>query len=83
MARKTIAERKASKVEQLRQLKEEIQELESRAAERLGRLAVRAGLADVELDDQALLRELETLAARFRQHAQESASVDQSPVAQG
>jgi hypothetical protein len=36
------------------------------AAKRLGKIALRAGLADLDIEDAALLKEFQPIAARFR-----------------
>ncbi|ELP4839931.1 hypothetical protein VM247_004547 [Salmonella enterica] len=66
MARKTLAERKADKLAELNRIKAELAELETKAAERIGKIALSAGLADMELDDATLRKEFEAIASRFR-----------------
>lgn len=66
MARKNLSERRAEKIAQLAALEAEIASLEEAAAKRLGKLAVRAGLADLDLKEAELLREFAAIAARFR-----------------
>ncbi len=66
MARKTLIARRAGKLAQLDSLKAQIAEMEEKAAQHLGKLAVRAGLADLELKDEELLRGFKAMAARFR-----------------
>ena len=56
MARKTLSERKADK----------LAELESKAAERIGKIAIAAGLGDLDLDDAAMRKEFEAIASKFR-----------------
>lgn len=68
MARKTLSARRAEKLAQLDYLKAEIAGMEEKAARHLGRLAVRAGLADLDLADEELLRGFKALAARFREN---------------
>ena len=58
MARKTIGDRRADTIARMDALKRELAELDARAGERIGKLAVRAGLADLDLDDDALMKEL-------------------------
>lgn len=48
---------------QLRQAKEE-------EAGRIGELAVKAGLADIEISDRDLIKELRAIASRFRAPAE-------------
>lgn len=66
MARKTLSERKADKLAELNRIKAELAELESKAAERIGKLAIAAGLADLELNDATLRAEFDSIAAKFR-----------------
>lgn len=66
MTRKTLSERRARKLAQLDSLKAQIAEMEEEAAQHLGKLAVRAGLADLDLKDEELLRGFKAMAARFR-----------------
>lgn len=66
MSRKSIGERRTEKLAQIEELRRELVQLDAKAAERIGKLAVKAGLADLDLDDEALTRELQALAARFR-----------------
>lgn len=66
MAKKTLTERKAAKLAELDKIKKDLARLEAQAAERIGKIAVAAGLADLELDDGTLKKEFEDIAARFR-----------------
>ena len=66
MARKTSDERRAEKLAKLDALKAQIAKMEGNATKRFGRLAIRAGLAELNLSDADLLRELLAIAARFR-----------------
>lgn len=65
MARKSLTERRQEKLHQLNTLKRELAEMEEQAAKRLGKLALRAGLADIDIEDAALLKEFQAIAARF------------------
>lgn len=51
--------------EEISRLQEALKIAETREAERLGRLALKAGLGDIALDETALIAELEKLARRF------------------
>ncbi len=66
MARKTLGERRSEKLEKLNVLKAQIDKLEGNVTKRFGRLAIRAGLAELNLSDADLLLELLSIAARFR-----------------
>ena len=66
MARKTLSERKADKLAELNRIKAELAELESKAAERIGKIAIAAGLDDLDIDDAAMRKEFEAIASKFR-----------------
>lgn len=66
MAQKTLAERKAEKLAELNRIKADLAKLESKAAERIGKIAIAAGLGDVDIDDAALRKEFEAIASKFR-----------------
>lgn len=76
MARKSLAERRAEKLAQLDALRKELAQLENKAAERIGRIAVRAGLADLDLDDEQLAQEFAAIAAKFRPASAKPAHTD-------
>lgn len=65
MARKTFAERRKEKLAELDRIKDELSRIETRTAERIGKLAIRSGLADIEIDDESLAKELAAVAAKF------------------
>ena len=66
MARKTLSARTADKLAELNRIKAELAELESKAAERIGKIAIAAGLGDLDLDDAAMRKEFEAIASKFR-----------------
>ena len=66
MARKTLAERRAEKLQELDRIKNELAKIEDRAAERLGKIAVRAGIADLDVSDELLAKEFAAVAAKFQ-----------------
>jgi len=66
MARKNLMELRASKLAELERIKGELAALESKAAERIGKVAVRAGLVDLELSDEQIAKEFEAIVAKFR-----------------
>ncbi|MGL4964729.1 MAG: TraC family protein [Inquilinus sp.] len=79
MARVTLVQKRAKQLEKLRALQAEIEGLEKKAALRLGDLAVRAGLADLDLSDATLLREFRAIAARLaKEPGRESAKLQPS-----
>lgn len=82
MARKTLAERKAAKVAELQKIKAELAELEAKSAERIGKIALAAGLVDLDLDDDTLRKEFEAIASKFRKgEAKQAAPVPAAPGA--
>lgn len=48
-------------------LNDRLKQAETREAERIGRIALKAGLGELDIDEGELLRELEVLAKRFHQ----------------
>jgi hypothetical protein len=66
MARQTASERRAAALAALESAKRDVAELEAKDAARIGKVAVRAGLADLDLDDATLLKEFQAVAGRFR-----------------
>ncbi len=52
--------------EEIGRLQEQLKQAETREAERIGRLALRAGLGDLEVEDSDLVSALEEVAAKFR-----------------
>lgn len=57
--------------EEIARLQERLEEERSKEAERLGSIAVKAGLADLEISDRELLKALKEVAARFQSSATE------------
>ena len=83
MSRKSIVERRADKMAEMEAIRRELVQLDAKAAERIGKLAVRAGLADIDLEDDAWVKEFQALATKFhgraktsRRPASESAGAD-------
>lgn len=52
--------------EEIGRLQEQLKQAETREAERIGRLALRAGLGDIEVEDGELVGAFEEVVARFR-----------------
>jgi len=52
--------------EEIGRLQEQLRQAETREAERIGRLALKAGLGDIEVEDGELVTALEEVAAKFR-----------------
>lgn len=69
MARKTFSDRRSEALAEIEQAKQRLAKLEAEAAEKIGRLAIKAGLVDLEIADDDLLKEFEVLAGRFRKKA--------------
>ncbi|CEI36836.1 hypothetical protein GUF72_21470 [Xanthomonas citri pv. citri] len=66
MARKTLKERRAEALADLDAAKSRLAKLEADAAERIGKLAIKAGLVDLDLSDDQLSTEFAAMAARFQ-----------------
>jgi len=52
--------------EDIAKLQEQLKAAEAREAERIGRLALKAGLGELEIEDAKLIEAFEDLAKRFR-----------------
>ncbi|NRP21899.1 hypothetical protein LPJGGPFB_05158 [Ensifer adhaerens] len=52
--------------EEIAKLQEQLKHAETREAERIGRIALRAGLGEIEIDESDLQVAFEDLAKRFR-----------------
>lgn len=52
--------------EEIARLQDQLKAAETREAERIGRLALKAGLGELEIDDAKLVEAFEDLAKRFR-----------------
>ncbi|WP_119396929.1 conjugal transfer protein TraC [Pannonibacter phragmitetus] len=52
--------------EEIARLQEQLKRAETREAERIGRLALKAGLGDIEIEERALVTAFEELTVRFR-----------------
>lgn len=57
--------------EDLARLQEQLRQAETRDAERIGRIALKAGLGEIVVDDSELQAAFEELADRFRSACQE------------
>ena len=69
--------------EEIARLQERLKQAETREAERIGRLALKAGLGDIEIEERALVSALEDLAARFRKGSGRAVRPASAPVASG
>ncbi|NSZ09717.1 TraC family protein [Agrobacterium tumefaciens] len=52
--------------EEIARLQDQLKQAETREAERIGRVALKAGLGDIEIDDAELQAAFEDVAKRFR-----------------
>lgn len=53
--------------EEIAKLQDQLRQAETREAERIGRIALRAGLGEIEIEETVLLASFEDLAGRFRE----------------
>ena len=58
--------------EDIARLQEQLKAAEAREAERIGRLALKAGLGEIEVEDAKLVEAFEGLAKRFRSGGNET-----------
>lgn len=52
--------------EEIARLQDQLKQAETREAERIGRIALKAGIGEIEIEEAALLSAFEELVARFR-----------------
>ena len=52
--------------EEIARLQEQLKQAETRDAERIGRIAMRAGIGEIEIEEADLLSAFEEVASRFR-----------------
>lgn len=64
-------------------LQEQLRQAETREAERIGRLALKAGLGEIEIDEGELQAAFETVAKRFRDSQQRPKSGATASEAKG
>ncbi|PRD43555.1 conjugal transfer protein TraC [Phyllobacterium phragmitis] len=69
--------------EEIAKLQEQLKQAETREAERIGRVALKAGLGDVEIEDIALQAAFEEIAATFRKGGGRTGKTAPTPVASG
>ncbi len=60
--------------EEIARLQEQLKAAETREAERIGRIALKAGLGDIEIDEEALLAALTDVAGKFRRGSNEGST---------
>ncbi|MBW2958754.1 MULTISPECIES: TraC family protein [Gammaproteobacteria] len=61
MARKTLSERRADALSELEMAKARLAKLDSEAAERIGRIAIKSGLVSLELTDDQIREEFDRI----------------------
>lgn len=66
MVKRTLAERKSEKLAELAKIKQQIAAMDAKSAERIGKIALAAGLDDLAIDDATLKKEFEAIASKFR-----------------
>lgn len=52
--------------EEIARLQDQLKQAETREAERIGRIALKAGIGEIEIEEAALLTAFEEVAGRFR-----------------
>ena len=74
----------SSKIRQeIARLQEQLKAAETREAERIGRLALKAGIGEIEIEEGALLAAFEEIAGRFRKGGGRSPKAHAATVAPG
>lgn len=69
--------------EEIAALQLQLRTAETREAERIGRLALKAGLGDITIDDGDLITAFEEIAGRFRKGSGRSSRVAAPTIAPG
>lgn len=69
--------------EEIARLQDQLKQAETREAERIGRLALKAGLGDIEIDDNDLIAALEEVSSRFRKGTSRGGKLAPAQVAPG
>jgi hypothetical protein len=74
----------ASKIRaDIAKLQEQLKVAETREAERIGRLALKAGLGEIEIDDGKLVVAFEEIAKRFRGGGNQERKITSAPDTTG
>jgi hypothetical protein len=68
--------------DEIARLQEQLKQAETREAERIGRIALKAGIGEMEIDEGTLLAAFEEIAGRFRKGGDQAAKAS-SAVAPG
>ena len=79
-SRQRPRETRASLEQELKDVQRRIAEAEQREADRLGKLAIQAGLTRLELDEKIVIEEFKKIAARFQEKPSEATH---APAKQG
>ncbi len=69
--------------EEIAKLQEQLRHAETREAERIGRIALRAGLGEIDIEEATLIAALEEIASRFRKKGGRHAKPATAQVAPG
>ncbi|MFC5387031.1 conjugal transfer protein TraC [Aquamicrobium segne] len=69
--------------EEIARLQEQLKAAETREAERIGRLALKAGLGEIEIDDADLVAAFDDLTGKFRKGGGRAGKSAPAPVAPG
>lgn len=69
--------------EELARLQEELKQAETRDAERIGRIALKAGLGDFEVEASEFQSAFEEIATRFRNGSKTGATAPKAAVGSG
>lgn len=65
MARKTLSERRADAFSELEMAKARLAKLDNEAAERIGRIAIKSGLVNLELTDDQIREEFDRIVEKI------------------
>ncbi|WP_350238811.1 TraC family protein [Pectobacterium colocasium] len=65
MARKTLSERRSDAFSELEMAKARLAKLDNEAAERIGRIAIKSGLVNLELTDDLIREEFDRIVERI------------------
>ena len=80
MTRKPIRVKRVEKKAQIEAMKKELAVLEDEEIQRMGKLALKAGLADLEVSDKELMEEFQAIACRFQKGEKEPISQKEATV---
>lgn len=69
--------------EEIARLQDQLRQAETREAERIGRIALKAGLGEIDIEEAALLAAFEEIATRFRGGKGQAAGRKNAPGATG